>query len=123
MTVCIVVSREKMYMGKLDLDKSNDSEGAVIEDALEVREMLIPTEQGQIQRMVNFTTCSPFDKSTHTVIVKEITAIIKVEETSESMKAYENFKGQFNLVQRVPAGALGSLGNVATPDFGGKFRP
>lgn len=122
MTVCIVVSREKMYMGNLIIDVMSESEGVTIEDALEVREMLIPTDQGQIQRMVNFTTCSPFDKSTHTVVVKEITAIIKVDETSESIKAYENFKGQFSLVQRVPAGALSNLG-VPVPDFGGKFRP
>lgn len=121
MTVCIVVSREKMYMGKLDLTESNEITGATIEDALEVREMLIPTEQGQIQRMVNFTTASPFDKSTHTIIVKEVTAIIKLDENSESIKAYENFKEQFNKVQRIPAGALNSLGG--TPDFGGKFRP
>lgn len=120
--VSMVISGEKAYIGKVDIDEIAGGAPAIsMTEALEVREMMVPTQDGQIQRMINFTTISPFDKSTHTIIINNPSAFVKVEENSDSVKAYENFKQQFNKVQIVGPGALNNLPPSA--DFGGKFRP
>jgi hypothetical protein len=120
--ISMVISGEKAYMGKVDIDElgKGDLMAVSMDEALEVREMMVPTQEGQIQRMINFTTISPFDKSTHTIIINNPTAFVKIEEGSDSVRAYENFKQQFNKVQIVGPGALN---NLSSADFGGKFKP
>ena len=117
--ISMIIARDKIYIGKMDVDALGP-DGITLTEALEVREMMVPTEQGQIQRMINFTTISPFDKSTHTVIIPGLVTFVKLEENSDSIKAYEQFKAQFNKVQLVDASALNNLGAAG---FGGRFTP
>jgi len=110
----IVISREKLYIG----NGVNATEGSInLTDALEIRELLVPISDQQMQRMINFSTLSPFDKTTHSVEVFNPTAVIQLAENSDTIKAYEAFVQQLRLQDSnlviAPAGA----------DFGGKFGP
>lgn len=114
----IVVSGEKLYVGQLtEEDIENSSTGILLKEGLEIREILVPTQDGQIQRMVNYTTLSPFDKTTHTILVKNISAVVRLEDNSDTQKSYEGFIAQLRMTNS------GLVPPSAGAGFGGKFSP
>jgi hypothetical protein len=112
----IVISREKMYIGK-QVEQIGDVVSIKLEDALEVRELLVPVSEQHMQRMINFSTLSPFDKTTHSITVLNPTALVELEDGSDTIKAYEAFVEQLRLqnsnIVLAPAGT----------NFNGKFGP
>lgn len=110
--IAIVVSEGKLYIGNIDIEEATTS-AISMEDALEIREMLLPNEQNQIQRMVNYTTVSPFDKNTHSLLITRFSAVVKLDPQSDTVGSYKQFKQQFSLIQPAMPGV----------DFGGKFGP
>lgn len=114
--LCVVVSGEKMYVGKVDIEDTTES-NVTMEEALEIRELLVPSDGGQIQRMVNFTTVSPFDKTPHTIIIRKISVFVKIEDGSETESNYNNYIGHLRQAN--------SRIEIVQPgvDFGGKFGP
>lgn len=111
----IVISREKMYIGNIEGTIGADNINLL--DALEIRELLVPVSEQHMQRMINFSTLSPFDKTTHSIKVFNPTATIELDENSDTVKAYEAFVQQLRLQNSnlvvAPAGT----------NFSGKFGP
>ena len=112
----LVFINDKVFAGyvKMDGDTDYDSGSIVVEEALEVREMMIPTPEGQVQRMVNFATVSPFDHTPVSILLNGVFAVTKFEETSNTQKAYDRYCEQLrqsnSKIQVVPAGAMPKYG-------------
>ena len=115
----IIISKEKHFIGEHEGDIIDFSKPVILTNAIEIREMFVPTENGQIHRMVNFVTISPFDKSTHTITIKEVTAVVDLEEGCDTIKNYEGHIAQLRAenanIQIAPASSIAN--------FSGKFRP
>jgi hypothetical protein len=116
----LVISKEKLFIGEYEGDTEITlSQSIKLTNALEIREMFVPTEQGTIHRMVNFVTISPFDKTPHTVTIKEVNAIVVLEEGSDSIRNYEghiaHLRAENANIQIAPPSSLAN--------FSGKFRP
>ena len=119
----LTIVKEKMYVGNFDggVDALDDAitgikGGIKLTESLEIREMFVPTDGGQIHRMVNFVTISPFDKNPHNLTLKNITGYIVVEANSDTFRGYENFLTHLRAESA-------NIQLPGSPNFSGKFGP
>lgn len=111
-----VLVGERLFVGELE-DLENKQDSITLVNALELRDMLIPTQGGQMQRMVQFTQVLPFDKTSHQMLIAKYNGVVKIEPDSETQKHYDATIMQLRTenigIEIAPAGA----------GFGGKLTP
>jgi hypothetical protein len=118
----LVFVRDKCFAGTITKQEDGQVE---LKAALEVRELMMPNEQGQVQRMVNFATVSPFDHEPVDISLADVYAIMNCDDTTNTQKAYDRYCEQLrqatSKIQVVPAGALPKQSNESGKIFGGQF--
>lgn len=117
--LALVMCKDKLFVGEVESKDEFLQEEITLMRAIEIREMMVPVSETQVQRMVNFAPLSPFDKTPHNVIIKDPTAVVEIEENSDTEKNYNSFLEQLRAAN---SGIVMAPAGTGAP-IGGKFTP